>query len=302
MKKLSQLLSVTFILFFFNLSFAQDAVYKIEFISNWSSTTHPTDYPGSAHWSPLIGTTHKDAAPFFQIGMLASDGVEQVAETGGTSIITQEINALIGSGNAYEIINGSGLGTGPGTITINNVNVDADFPYISLITMIAPSPDWVAQINNEKLTDTNGDWKTSISVEVYATDAGTDNGTTYNSADEDTDPAQDMSSLQNTFPFSDQIIGTFVFTLEQVLSVNDNLLQNAISIYPNPNQGEIFINNSKEVILEKAIIYTITGKKVKTFNTITNQKSLTFNSLKSGLYFLKLDSDKGQIIKKLIIQ
>ncbi len=303
MKKLPRLFSATFILLFLNISFAQDAIYKIEFISNWTNTTHPTDYPTStAHWSPLIGITHKDATPFFQLGMIASDGVEQVAESGSNTAITQEINAIIGNGNAYEIINGSGLGTGPGTITINDVNVDADFPYISLITMIAPSPDWVAQINNEKLTDNSGDWKNTISVDIYATDAGTDSGTTYNSANDDTDPAQDMSSLQNTAPFSDKIVGTFVFTLEQVLSVDNNFLENAISIYPNPNNGNIHINTTGNIVLEKAAIYTITGKRVKEFNNIANQKSLSFNSLKSGLYFLKLDSDKGGIVKKLIIQ
>jgi hypothetical protein len=302
MKKLSQLLSVVFIFLFLNNAFAQDAVYKIEFISNWTSTTHPTDYPSGAHWSPLIGTTHKDATPFFQLGMLASDGVEQVAENGSNTTITQEINAIIGTGNAYEVISGSGLGTGPGTITINDVNVDADFPYISLITMIAPSPDWIAQINNEKLTENNGDWKTSISVEVYATDAGTDNGTTYASSNDNTNPAENMSSLQDTAPFSDQIVGTFIFTLQQVLAIDNHALQNAISIYPNPNNGDININNTGNIVLEKAEIYTVTGKKVWVFNNIINQKSLTFNSLKSGLYFLKLDSDKGGIVKKLIIQ
>jgi len=303
MKKIFQLLSISFIFLFLNISFAQDAVYKIEFISNWNSTTHPTDYPTStAHWSALIGTTHKDATPFFQLGMLASDGVEQVAENGSNTTITQEINAIIATGNAYEVINGSGLSTGPGTITINDVNVDIDFPYISLITMIAPSPDWIAQINNEKLTENNGDWKASISVDVYATDAGTDDGTTYNSANADTNPAQNMSSLQNTAPFSDQMVGTFVFTLQQVLSVDDTEFQNAISIYPNPNKGVIQINNTGNIALEKAAIYAITGKRVKVFNNISNQKSLSFNSLKSGLYFLKLDSDKGSIIKKLIIQ
>lgn len=303
MKKLPQLLSATFILLFLNIAFAQNATYKIEFISNWSSATHPTDFPSStAHWSPLIGTTHKDATPFFQLGMLASNGVEQVAETGSTTIITQEINTIIATGNAFEIINGSGLASGLGTITINDVNVDANFPYISLLTMIAPSPDWIAQINNLKLTDVSNNWVASISVQVYATDAGTDNGTTYAATNSDTNPAQNISSLENTLPFSDQIIGTFIFTLQQVLAVENHELQNSISIYPNPNKGEIFINNSGESNLEKAVIYSITGKKVRVFDNITNQKSLSFSSLKSGLYFLKLDSDKGRIIKKLIIQ
>ena len=298
-------LNFSFILFIlFTISiFAQDATYKIEFISNWSNTTHPTDYPStSAHWSPLIGTTHTNAAQFLQFGLVASPGVEQVAETGATSIITTEINAIIIGGLAYKIINGSGLGSGLGTITINNVGVVSGFPYISLLTMIAPSPDWIAQISNLKLTDVSDNWQTSISVDVYATDAGTDSGTTYSSANADTNPSDNISSLQNTFPFSDQIVGSFVFTLEQVLSVSTNELENSISVYPNPNQGRIFINNSGNNILLKATIYTTNGRKVKEFTTITNLNSLDVNTLTKGLYFLKLNSDKGSITKKIVIQ
>jgi len=295
---------VLFILFSTSI-FAQDATYKIEFISNWSSATHPIDFPSTAHWSPLIGTTHTNAGQFLELGLLASPGVEQVAETGGTSIITSEINALILGGLAYEIINGPGLsssGLGLGTITVNNIGVDSGFPYVSLLTMIAPSPDWIAQINNLKLTDASDNWMPSISIDVYATDAGTDSGTTYNSADVDTNPRDNITSLQNTLPFSDQIVGTFVFTLEQVLSVSTNELENSISVYPNPNKGRIFINNSGNNILEKATIYTANGRKVKEFTTITNQNSLNVNTLNSGLYFLKLNSNKGFITKKFVIQ
>ena len=301
MKKFYLLLSI--FLIFTTLSRAQGAVYKIEFISNWSSATHPTNYPtGSAHWSPLIGTTHKDAAPLLQLGMTATNGIEQVAETGATSIITQEINTLIATGNAYQVINGSGLGSGTGTITINDVGVDIDFQYITLITMIAPSPDWVTQVNNLKLTDAGNNWLSSISVDVYATDAGTDSGTTYTSSNADTNPRGNISSLENTLPFSDQIAGTFVFTLQQVLSVDDNLLQNSISIYPNPNEGQIQINKSGNQILKSAEIFAINGKKVKIFNQLSSEDRLEFQSLKSGLYFLKLNSDKGSIVQKLIIK
>lgn len=301
MKKLDLLLLIFLLHTAF--SYSQDAIYKIEFISNWSSTTHPTNYPtNSAHWSPLIGTTHKDATSIFQLGAIASDGVEQVAETGGTSLITQEINSLIASGNAFEIINGSGLGSGPGTITINDVNIDVDFPFISLITMIAPSPDWVAQINNLKLTNNNGDWLASISSEVYATDVGTDSGVTYTSANENTSPRENISSLQNVLPFSAETVGTFVLTLQQVLSISEDLLQNSISVYPNPNEGQIHITNSGNYILKSAEIYTITGKKVKVFNRLDNQNNLQLDPLTSGLYFIKLNSDNGTIIQRFIIK
>ena len=295
-------LLILFLLIAF-LSYSQDAVYKIEFISNWSSTTHPTDYPaGSAHWSPLIGATHKDATSLLQLGTIASDGVEQVAETGATTLITQEINLLIASGNAYEIINGPGLASGLGTITINDINVDGDFPFISLITMIAPSPDWVAQINNLKLTDNNDDWLSSLSVDVYATDAGTDSGSTYTSANVNTNPRENISSLQNVPPFSAEKVGTFVLTLQQVLSVDENSFENSIVIYPNPNEGQIQISNSGNHILRSAEIFAVNGKKVKVFNQINDQNILQFDSLMSGLYFLKLNSNKGSIVQKLIIK
>ena len=125
--------------FFFILSFliittasAQDATYKIDFISNWSNATHPTDFPSNDHWSKLVGTTHKDAAIAFELGVIATNGMEQVAESGSNSTIMQEINTLITAGLAYQYIDGPGLGTGPGTITINDVGVDADFPLYQL--------------------------------------------------------------------------------------------------------------------------------------------------------------------------
>lgn len=301
MKKLS---FIFFLLFFIsNISIAQDATYKIEFISNWSSSTHPVDYPsGSAHWSPLVGTTHKDAAIAFDLGVTATDGIEQVAETGGTSIITNEINMLITADLAYEVINGSGLGSGPGTITINTVNVDIDFPYISLITMIAPSPDWVAMIGNQKLTDDDGNWITTISVDVYATDAGTDSGSTYTSSDVDITPHINMTSLQNIAPFSNEIIGTFVFTLEQVLSTNDEELANSLLLYPNPTQGTVTLKNTGNFLLERAEIFSANGKKLKTIRSVKNQNDFVFDSFMSGLYFLKIYSDKGSLTKKLILK
>ena len=284
-------------------SFAQDATYTIEFISNWSSTTHPMDYPsGSAHWSPLIGASHKDAALAFDLGVIASNGIESVAETGATGTIMGEINVLIAAGVADKVISGSGLGTGPGTITINNVQVDADFPFISLMTMIAPSPDWIAMIGNQKLTDTNGNWINSISVDVYATDAGTDSGSTYTSLNADITPHIEMQSLQNVAPFSNEIIGTFVFTLEQVLSTPSDRLNAAISLYPNPTKEILTLKNDGNLSIERAELYTVNGKRIQTINNIGRIESISLQNLNRGLYFLRIFSDQGSLTKKLILE
>lgn len=294
------LCSTLFFLFLVPLK-AQNAVYKIEFISNWSASTHPNQYPsGSAHWSKLVGASHNASVSFFDIGELATDGVEQVAETGGTSLIETEISTSISNDTSYKLIKGSGLSTGPGTITINDVEINMDFPLVSLITMIAPSPDWVAQINSVKLTDNNNDWITELSIDVYASDAGTDSGTTYGSSNNDTNPAVNMFSLQNTAPFSAQIIGTFKFTFEmEVLSIDNDELERAVSVYPNPSNGSLSIKNTGTHILEKAEIFSVKGQKVKEFKLINNNLNIT--SLQSGLYFLKLKSDRGSAIKKIIV-
>jgi len=277
---------------------AQDAIYSLDFISNWNNITHPTDYPAAAHWSRLVGATHNTNVSFWNFGELASQGVEDLAEEGLTAVIEQEINVAITNENAFGIIN---LPLGLGTVfTFESISVSADFPYISLMTMLAPSPDWLAEIHNVKLTDDLGNWKYTITINVYATDAGTDNGTTFISPDSDTNPPENISSLQNILPFSDQIIAQFVFDLSQILNADDVTLQNSISLYPNPTNGTVFINNLGNETLIKAEIFDITGKKIMKFNNFYNQKSININSFKTGLYFLKIYSNSGSIVKKII--
>mgnify|MGYP001820954629 CR=1 FL=1 len=168
--------------------------------------------------------------------------------------------------------------------------------------MIAPSPDLVAMIGNQKLTDNSGDWINSISVDVYATDAGTDSGATYTSPNADITPHIDMESLQNDPPFSNEIIGTFVFTLEQVLSTPEDELANALSIYPNPAKEFVSLRNNGSVLIDRAEIYSVNGKRLKTFSNLSSNENITVESLKSGLYFLKIYSDKGTLTQKLILE
>lgn len=279
---------------------AQDALYILSFTSNWNSSTHPTNYPAAAHWSTLVGTTHNANVSFWDFGELASQGVEDVAELGDRTNITLEVNTSITNGNAYELIE---LPLGFGDLFLfddDPLRIDANFPYISLMTMLAPSPDWLAEIHNVKLTDDLGNWKNNITIGVYATDTGTDNGATYTSTDSDTNPPDLISSLENTLPFSDQIIATFTFSLSQILNIDNAELQNAISLYPNPTTGNIFINNLGNKILTKAEIFDITGKKIMRFDNFDNLKSINLNSFQNGLYFLKIYSESGSIVKKII--
>lgn len=184
------------------------ARYDIVFEATWSQATHPhpngpAAFPGNPHWSPLIGALHKSELVLWQSGALASAGVEEVAEIGGTVAIRQEINAAIDAGKANAIVSGSGL-VSPATVTLADIVVSDDFPYLTLISMIAPSPDWFAGVSGLALQDGQGQWKQEIVVDLYPYDAGTEEGTEYSTSNPDTAPQQPISAIQGVSPFSSQ--------------------------------------------------------------------------------------------------
>lgn len=62
--------------------------YTLKFKGKWSKEDHPTDFPNSAHFSPLIGASHSAMFHFWQAGGMASPGVKDVAEKGGNATYT----------------------------------------------------------------------------------------------------------------------------------------------------------------------------------------------------------------------
>ncbi|WP_262910762.1 hypothetical protein [Wocania arenilitoris] len=62
------------------------------------------------------------------------------------------------------------MGSAKGTIT-RNIQVSSDYPFVSLASMIAPSPDWFIAINSKNLRSgnnaINNGWRTSFTVDVF---------------------------------------------------------------------------------------------------------------------------------------
>lgn len=169
--------------------------YSVTFQSTWSSDTHPTDYPGaSAHFSGLIGATHNALVEFWKPGLVASEGIESMAETGSKTILTNEINLAIENGTVGQIISGSGLSTTPGATQLT-IQVNRSFPLVTLVSMIAPSPDWFVGVRGLSLIS-DGQWQDEVSVSLFAYDSGTDSGSTYASLNSDTQPAEVISRLE----------------------------------------------------------------------------------------------------------
>ncbi len=184
------------------------ALYEVRFDATWSATTHPGAYPNNAHFSPLIGVTHNDTTNLWQPGGIATGGIEVMAETGGTGPLTGEINDLINAGSAGERING-GAPDSPG-MTSATFLVSEDYPLVSLVTMIAPSPDWFVGVNSLPLMQ-NGEW-VDLTVDLLAWDSGTDSGLNFTSSNQDTNPQEPIALVTGGPFFGNDPLGTFTFT------------------------------------------------------------------------------------------
>jgi hypothetical protein len=173
---------------------APTARYSVTFESTWRDETHPADFPSNPHFSRLIGGTHSSRVRFWIAGRTASEGIQAMAEQGRTSPLDAEVLAAIAAGTAYSLIQGGAIARSPGVATAE-FEIEREHPLVSLVTMVAPSPDWFVGTDSLSLVE-GGDWVAERIVPLYPWDAGTDSGTTYAAPDHDTQPRQEIHALQ----------------------------------------------------------------------------------------------------------
>lgn len=183
------------------------AVYDVTFDATWSAATHPGGFPGGAHFSNLVGGTHDAGVSFWTPGAVASPGIEAMAELGTTPPLQAEVAAAIAAGHAGSIVLG-GLVFVPGQVATSLVVTDR-FPLVTLVTMIAPSPDWFVGVRGLALLS-GGAWQ-DVDVPLFAWDAGTDSGAAYTSPDVDTVPKQPIAAITSGALANGTPLGTFRF-------------------------------------------------------------------------------------------
>ncbi|WP_410006680.1 T9SS type A sorting domain-containing protein [Aequorivita nionensis] len=81
-----------------------------------------------------------------------------------------------------------------------------------------------------------------------------------------------------------------------IIGIEENQLDN-IKIYPNPTTRLIFIESKTENILG-ATIFDILGKNV--LQEIGNIQEMDISHLQSGMYFLRIKTDSGEFVQKII--
>ncbi len=192
---------------------AASAWYQLTFVATWSEVTHPIDFPANPHFSGLIGASHSDAVRLWVEGETATRGIKNMAETGGKSPLDSEIDALISSGSACAKVSGAGINPSPGVVTVR-FEVSPDCPVVSVVSMIAPSPDWFVGVSGLSLYE-DGQWLEQKVVELFPYDAGTDSGGSYSSRNEPMDTPDVIRRIEAEPLLIDGSVpplGTFTFS------------------------------------------------------------------------------------------
>jgi hypothetical protein len=170
--------------------------YAIVFRSSWTRARHPFEYPAAGvvtgpHFSGIIGAAHNASYSLFADGTLPTAGLEKLSEEGKHAPLDEEIRTAIAGGNASHLFESGPLRDFADSV-VTTVRVDPAHPFVSLVAMIAPSPDWFTGATNVNLME-NGQWAASRTLELQAWDSGGDDGATYKAADKDLNPKKPIA-------------------------------------------------------------------------------------------------------------
>ncbi len=188
------------------------ATYIVTFESTWSVITHPDNFPPNPHFSGLIGATHDSTVLFWEEGALASLGIKSMAEFGSKFALTTEVGVAQQDGSAEYLLSGGFISPSPGSVSYT-FEITSVYSKVTLVSMLAPSPDWFVGVNGLELY-ANGQWLDTVVVELFPYDAGTDDGIIYTSSNAVTSPFEVISAIA-TSPFligpNVPPLGTFTF-------------------------------------------------------------------------------------------
>ncbi|MCR4738377.1 MAG: fibronectin type III domain-containing protein [Bacteroidales bacterium] len=174
-----------------------------------------------------------------------------------------------------------------------------------------PGPEPCSDPTNLNYTDvgTNSvvlDWTengTSTSWTVYYQESGTSQWPTVTANEH----PYTLTGLQPATTYQAYVVANcddgpsgvsnLVTFTTQGVGIND--YEQTISLYPNPNNGRFTINN-EQFIMNNVQVYDVYGKLLKTIEADANTVELDVRELSSGMYFVRISTEKGVVTKSFV--
>jgi hypothetical protein len=216
--------------------------------------------------------------------------------------------SFINASSNYDTVSWN-FGDGSAASTAVNPTHNYSCPGVKQVTLSITnafcSPDQIDTITIPvTITDTQNAFTTSVTQTPTSLTADrTLAGTTYQWLDCDNNNAPINGQTNQTF--TPTVSGNYAvrLTTNGCQSVSDcNLfaflgmadlnLNASVSVYPNPTTGKILVSHNEDLVINKVGVYSVLGTLVTDTLDLTGQVK--------GIYFIKIETDKGNIIKKII--
>ncbi len=106
------------------------------------------------------------------------------------------------------------------------------------------------------------------------------------------------TDANNNYGWQKDDTATYSENCATFLGIDDEILAKGLKLYPNPVSDILSVES--KLALKKIEIYSILGQKVKEINSDFN--SISTNQLSRGIFLIKIYSEKGIAVRKLIKQ
>ena len=157
---------------------------------------------------------HNGDVSFWSDSAQASDGIESLAEDALRIDFVNEVSEAVNAGNAHDSFHSSWNNLRPTANKKVLFKPTKEFHLLSLAARIESSPDWFIGLDSYDLRP-NGEWLQEVTIELYPWDAGTEDGTEFDSLNDDTNPPGIIANLRGQGRFSNNPIAKLVIKLRE---------------------------------------------------------------------------------------
>lgn len=191
------------------------ANYSLNFETNFTQDLFPIDYPDNPSFGTIVVITHAPDLSVFQIGQMASDGLQAYAEDGDVDALASFISAEVGLENEGSFSIATTPAVGPESSVNINVTLSPTRTRVTFLAKINPSPDWFVGFNSFDIID-GTDLVDEETFTLQPLDAGTAGGDTYEA------PAEVENANVSTYPGSPFGAGPFASNIAVITVSRDN--------------------------------------------------------------------------------
>lgn len=163
---------------------ADQARYTVTLKSQWSRADFPIGYPAAGYFSPMVMVNHNNQISIWSLDGEPSNGVQSLAESGNVSLLDVELTRAKNQGyvaSAFSLPRVDAVDSiNTNTIIQRSANfvVSENYPYVSAISKITPSSDWIVGVHDVNLFEGN-QWAKEKSFDLYVYDVGTQLGDSF---------------------------------------------------------------------------------------------------------------------------